>query len=371
LKISKEITDMNDLRWNYARPAMAMFGTMDQIRRHRGELLDFAGFGPIETPYRILHSEAGVNLRRYGEASHQGPALLIVPAPIKRAYIWDLAPQTSVVRHCLEKGMRVYLAEWTPAADAEQDFGLADYGDRLLKACVAAIQSDSGEAEVVLAGHSLGGILAAMFACLHPRHARAVLLLEAPLHFAADAGNFAPMVAATPDSRPIEKAFGNVPGSFLNVVSAVAAPHVFQWQRYLDWSLSMTSPEAFRTHMRVERWTHDEFPLPGRLFTEIVELLYRNDQLMNGSLWIGDRQIGPRDMKAPLLNVIDPRSTIIPPQSILPFHEAAASRSKKVLRYEGDVGVGLQHVGVLVGASAHAVIWPAIFDWLAEVGIAE
>jgi polyhydroxyalkanoate synthase len=189
------------------------------------------------------------------------------------------------------------------------------------------------------------------------------------LHFGADAGNFAPLVAAMPDSRPIEAAFGNVPGSFLNAVSAAAAPHVFQWERYLDWSLSMANPEAHSTHMRVERWTHDKFAMPGTLFTEIVELLYRNDQLMNGCLCVGDREIGPRDMKAPLLNVIDPRSTIIPPQSILPFHEAAASASKKVLQYEGDIGVGIQHVGVLVGTSAHAVIWPAIFDWLDEVKV--
>ena len=343
---------------------------MDRLRRQQGEALDLAGFGPIETPWRTVHAEAGVTLRRYGDASDDGPVLLIVPAPIKKAYIWDLAPEVSVVRRCIDNGMRVYLAEWTQTGDAEQNFGLADYGERLLKACVDAIGSECGETEIMLAGHSLGGVLATMFACLYPRHVRAVLLLEAPLHFGADAGDFAPLVAATPDSQPIGEAFGNVPGSFLNAVSAAAAPHVFQWERYLDWSMSNANPATRSNHIRVERWTHDEFAMPGKLFTEIVELLYRNDQLMNGTLRIGNREIGPRDMKAPLLNVIDPRSTIIPPQSILPFHEAAASRSKEILEYRGDIGVGIQHVGVLVGDSAHAVIWPAIFDWLREQTIA-
>jgi polyhydroxyalkanoate synthase len=45
-------------------------------------------------------------------------------------------------------------------------------------------------------------------------------------------------------------------------------------------------------------------------------------------------------------------------------NEAAASDKKLVLYYEGDVGVNLQHVGVLVGRNAHARIWPAIFAWL-------
>lgn len=361
-----EENTMNDFHWNHAGSAKILFEQMDRIRRRRGDALDLAGFGPVETPYRTLHSETGVTLRRYGDSPNNGPVLLIVPAPIKRPYIWDLMPGISVVRACLDRGMRVYLAEWTAITVAEQSFGLADYGDRLLKACLDAIEADCGEHRVALAGHSLGGVLATSFACLYPQHVRAMVLLEAPVHFGADAGDFAPLVAAAPDAQSIERAFGIVPGSFLNAVSAVAAPHAFQWERYVDWSLSMASREAMGIHMRVERWTHDEFALPGRLFAEVVDRLYRNDELMRGTLRVGARQIGPGDLKAPLLNVIDPRSSVIPPRSILPFHQAAASKSKKILQYEGDVGVGIQHVGVLVGSNAHALVWPAIFDWLDE-----
>ena len=359
---------MNMLEWSYVHTAKAAFEHMDDIRRRQGDMFDAAGFGPRETPYRVIHAEAGIRLRRYESAADKGPALLIVPAPIKRTYIWDMVPERSVVRRCLDQGMRVYLVEWTPASDAEHDAGLADYGDRLLRACLAAVVADAGQPGVILAGHSLGGTLATMLACLYPQQVRAMLLLEAPLHFGRDAGSFAPLVAATPDAKPIGDAFGKVPGSFLNLISSTAAPQVFQWERYIDWSLSFTDADALGMHMRVERWAHDEFPLPGKLFTDIVEQLYRDDQLMKGRLRLGDRQIGPQALKAPLLNVIDPRSTIIPPQSILPFHEAAASKVKKVLPYEGDIGVAIQHVGILVGRNAHAVIWPAIFDWLAEIG---
>jgi polyhydroxyalkanoate synthase len=359
-------------QWNYAHPAKTAFEQMDRLRQWRGVLLDAAGFAPKETPYRVLHAQPGVTLRSYGDASQDGPALLIVPAPIKRAYIWDLAPQVSVVRRCLQQRMRVYLAEWMQLDGTDEKSGLADHADRLLGACVDAIAADSGQTQVIVAGHSLGGTLAAIFACLHPQRTRALVLLEAPLHFAENAGNFAPLIAATPDARVIEETFGNVPGSFLNIASVVAAPVEFHWQRVIDFSRCMRSPgnrEAFVTHMRVERWTHDEFALPGKLFTEIIELLYRNDALMRGRLRIDGKRIGPRDLTVPLLNVIDPRSAVIPPQSIIPFHDAAASRSKKLLRYEGDTGVAIQHVGVLVGANAHAHIWPAIFDWLSEVGV--
>ena len=132
----------------------------------------------------------------------------------------------------------------------------------------------------------------------------------------------------------------------------------------MDRWLSLTDPKALATHMRVERWTHDEFALPGKLFTDIVESLYRRDDFMGGRLAIGERSVGPHDLRAPLLSVVDFRSKVIPPQSVLPFHEAAGSERKLVLSYGGDVGVNLQHVGVLVGRSAHAMLWPQIFDWI-------
>ena len=339
------------------------FQRMDLLRHARGHELDRAGYAPEETPFDVLHSEPGLRLRRY-HGGGDGPALLIVPAPIKRAYIWDLAPDISVVRRCLEHGMQVYLAEWTPTHGDTCSFGLTDYASRLLLACHDAIRADCGAEQLRVAGHSMGGILAAIFACRHPEAVHSVALLEAPLHFGPGTGDFAPLVAALPTARWLADGFGHVPGSFLNLVCAIAAPHVYQWERALDRHRSADTPGAMDSHMQVERWTCDEFAMPGGLFSEAVDRLYREDALQRGQLVVAGQAIGPQDLQARLLTVYDPRSTIIPPAAVLPFHEAAASRSKLLLRYEGDVGVTLQHVGVLVGRNAHAVLWPQILEFL-------
>ncbi|CAN7379435.1 alpha/beta fold hydrolase [Massilia sp. LjRoot122] len=357
---------------SFVMPSFAALGAialknMDRSRQARGQLLDRAGYGPQETPFSILHSEPGLSLRRFGEEQPDGPAVLLVPAPIKRSYIWDLAPDTSVVRRWMEQGYRVYLAEWTPLPDdTTEDFGLDDYGERLLSACQRAIEADSGRTKLSIAGHSLGGILAAMYSCLHPDRVEATVLLESPLHFEKGSCCFRPLVDSTPHARQIADNFRQVPGVFLNLMSAIAEPHAFQYERMMDRWLSFANPRLLTTHMRVERWTHDEFPLPGRLFTELVEQLYRNDEFTRGELAVGKRRIGPQDLRAPLVSVLDPRSKLIPEAANLPFHDAAASERKCLLHYEGDVGVNLQHVGILVGTSAHARIWPAIFGWLAE-----
>jgi polyhydroxyalkanoate synthase len=234
----------------------------------------------------------------------------------------------------------------------------------MLRDCVEDVTRRTGQSRVVLIGHSLGGTLAAVFAARHPELVRGIALLEVPLHFGPDAGAFAPLVAMSPHAGWLRGADAVVPGSFLDVVSALAAPMSFQVARYADLLLSLGNRELLATHMRVERWSLDEFALPGQLFEEVVERLYRRDEFMAGALSIAGRRVGPTALTAPMLTVVNPHSRVIPPGSVLPFHQAAAATPKRLMRYHGDVGVAIQHVGVLVGRHAHRELWPMLLHWV-------
>lgn len=372
---------MNDAGRNLLAPLRYGLEHSDRVRRERGRWLDALGFGPVETPSRVVRSWPGAELRAYGDAGRaprpsSAAALLIIPAPIKQAYIWDLAPDVSVVRRALEAGRRVYLIRWTEPerGAAERDDGLAAYADSLIARSLEGMAADHGGGAAipaVLAGHSLGGTLAAIFAALHPEAVRALVLLEAPMCFGGTAaGAFAPLLRQGPPGDAIVAALGGrVPGSFLNLVGTAAAPDAFQWERWRDAMASLPDPATLQLHLGVERWTLDEFPLPGRLFAEVVEQLYREDGFWRGTLRVGSRLAVPARITAPVLAVFDPRSRIIPPVSIVPFVKALSARADaRVLRYEGDTGVALQHVGVLVGRNAHRRLWPVILDWIRQHG---
>src|SRR5918996_3742938 len=154
----------------------AWFEQLDRVRRMQGAMLDATGLRPLETPYAVVHSEPAVCLRRYSGANAAGPVVLIVPAPIKRPYIWDLAPEVSVVRRCLAAGARVFLVDWQPAPP---QFGLHHYAERLLLDCLGA----AGGERAILLGHSLGGLFAAIFSALHAARVRGLALLASPLNF--------------------------------------------------------------------------------------------------------------------------------------------------------------------------------------------
>jgi polyhydroxyalkanoate synthase len=263
--------------------------------------------------------------------------------------------------------MNVYVVEWTDPRRRGRGFGLDEYADRMLRDCLTVVADRTGQSRIPVMGHSLGGTIAAVSAALHPELVEALVLLEAPMHFGDDASVFAPMLAISPHVGQMRTPGRPVPGSFLNIVSLLAAPMTFQLARYVDLMLSLADPARLGTHLAVERWTLDELPVPGRLFEDVVERLYRRDQFMAGTLKVGSRQIGPAALTTPLLTVLNPHSQVAPVESVLPFHRAAASRRKQLTVYEGDVGVAIQHVGVLVGRTAHRRLWPAVLRWLDEV----
>jgi polyhydroxyalkanoate synthase len=342
----------------------AIFKQLDRSRHWLGELLDLLACGPQETPSRVVFHEPGVTLRSYGNVQTDVPVLLVVPAPIKRAYIWDLLPSVSVVRRCLRAGLRVYMIHWERPGQPEQGFGLAEYGDRLIHDCIRVVAVETRERRVFLAGHSLGGTLAALFSALHTNQVHGLVLLGTPVHFGKGAGLLGTVVAAAPWAQALTAVLGNVPGSFLSTISFAADPVTFGWWRWMDWLGSLPDPRALEVLVRVERWTLDETPLARRLFEELCELLLREDRFIRGTLEVGGTRVAPELVTVPLLDVVDPECKLVPPQAVLPFHEAVGSPDTTLLEYHGDRGVALRHIGMLVGRDAHQHLWAEVIGWM-------
>ncbi len=343
------------------------FESMDRTRRQHGAVMDRLGYGPRESEYQTVLKKPCMRLRFYGGDANAGRIALIVPAPIKRHYIWDLMPERSVVQRALHAGMQVYLVEWTDPSESLIPPGLKDYADGMIRQCIREIRSAQPGGRIFLLSHSLGGIFSAIYAALYPQQIAGTVMVEVPLHFSPDTGCFGPLVANSPSARELTRATDTVPGTLLNWASMLASPATFGSARYADLFASLPSTPKFKSHWLVERWTLDETPMSSKLFTQIVEHLYREDRFMHRTLSISGRHIGPQDFTVPLLSVYDPESVVIPPPSVMEFHAAAASKKKQLVAYEGDTGVALAHVGALVGENAHRRLWPDIFDWIGAV----
>jgi polyhydroxyalkanoate synthase len=338
----------------------AQFGIADILRRAQGHAFATFGLGPTECPYQVIASGSFWRLRDYtGHATAQ--SLLIVAAPIKRPYIWDLAPAASAIRGCLEQGMHVRLLEWLPASPATGNNGITEYTEAIGD-CVAQISGAGAGTKPFLMGHSLGGTLAAIFGALAPGAVRGLVLLGAPLCFGPATSRFRDaLVSLVPpglsDAEPC-------PGSLLSHASALASPDAFIWSRLTDAAFSAGDSHTLEIHARVERWALDEAPLPGKLVHQLINWLYRENLFCQGDLKIGDALVGPRALSVPTLAVVNTADDVAPLASVKPFIDAMPTTDTRIIEYPGEIGVCLQHLGMLIGRQARAELWPDIFSWI-------
>jgi len=338
----------------------AQFQMADVLRRAQGDMLG-AFLRPAECPFQVIASRPYWRLRDYG-GDNASQALLIVAAPIKRPYIWDLSPSVSTIRHCLRMNFHVYLLDWLPASRSTNDNGFNEYATAIFD-CVAKISADTRRrSKPFLAGHSLGGTLAAIYGALASDTIRGLVLLSAPLCFQPETSRFRDaLVSLVPSELSDADPF---PGSLLSYVSALASPNTFIWSRQIDAALSVTDTQALDIHARVERWALDEAALPGRLMHQIVDWLYRENRFCGGTLTLDDQTLDPSCLSVPTLAVVNTADEVAPPASVKPFFDAMAAKKARIIEYPGEPGTSLQHVAILVGRQAHARIWPEIFSWL-------
>jgi polyhydroxyalkanoate synthase len=337
------------------------FSAIDAFRRMQGDVLASLGFGPIESTYRVIASGSYWRLRDY-DTIHRSRPVLIVAAPIKRPYIWDLAPASSAIRRCLGTGLRVYLLEWLPASENTCSVGIAECV-QAISAALETIGSGRGGQKPILMGHSLGGTLAAIYAATASETIDGLVLLGAPLCFRPGESPFRDALvklvpAPLSDSDPY-------PGSILSQASAAASPETFIWSRFLDAIRCAADRRALEIYARVERWALDEVALPGKLVSEIVELLYRENRFCRGILNVKGRTIGLENLSAPTLAIVNMADLVAPLHSVSPIGEAIGHEKFHIIEYSGETGVCLQHLGILVGRQAHAQVWPQITDWIA------
>ena len=126
--------------------------------------------------------------------------------------------------------------------------------------------------------------------------------------------------------------------------------------------MSVTDSHAMEIHARVERLALDDVALPGKLVHQLIEWLYRENLFCQGALKIGGTFVGPESVSVPTLAVVNTADDVALLDSVKPFMEAMPANDARIIEYPGEIGVCLQHLGILIGREARAQVWPDIIS---------
>lgn len=319
------------------------------------------------TPKETIYAQGTLKLHRYApiaDSVYRVP-VLIVASLVNQPYILDLVPGQSLVEFLLRQGYDVYLIEWGRPRREHASLTLEDHVlDRLPK-CVDRVLAASGERELSMIGYCIGGLLAVLYAALHPGvpagPLKNLVCMAAPIN---SDGLEALKVWMGPsfDEDALLQQFGNVPADW--VQNTLRALRPFGKLAGAANLLNRAADEEFvRSNLRMGKWETDNIPFPGGVFRQMVNDFLRANKLVKGEWSIGGRRVDLAAIEVPLLHLLARDDHITPYAAARDLVRLAGSRDKQEVVVPGG------HVGLVAGRAAEKRMWPALDAWLAPRSI--
>jgi polyhydroxyalkanoate synthase len=265
--------------------------------------------------------------------------LLIVPPQINKFYVFDLVPEKSVIRYCLEAGLQTFAISWKNPSAAEQGFGLDTYVAALERA-VDAMREITGSNDVNIWGSCSGGITTSAFL------AHLAVRGEPKVHSATVAVCLLDMAAAqnttaglfvTPESvaaaKRASQLAGVVEGRELARMFAWMRPNDLIWNYWVNNYLLGNAPPAFD----VLYWNNDTTRLPARLHADFLDLIDANPFVNAGRLMVRDTPLDMAQVDLDSYVVAGLSDHITPWQGCYNTGKLYGSRSTFVLTNSGHI----------------------------------
>ncbi len=302
-----------------------------------------------------IWSEGGSRLLDYGGA---GPVVLFVPSLVNRAYVLDLAPGLSMMRHLAGAGLRPLLLDWGWPGEVERGYTLTDYIAGRLERALAAAAADG---PVVLAGYCMGGNLALAAALRRPELVRALALLATPWDFhAAGAEPAQALARLLPLAEPLLAFSRTLPVDALQLLFAMLDPWSIA-RKYR--SFARLDPEGRRAQLFValEDWLNDGVPLAAPVARECLAGWYGENTPARGAWRVAGLPVLPQALRRPAFVAVPARDRIVAPESAEPL----ALLIPGATLHRPAAG----HIGMAAGSQAAAALWQPFADWVAALGI--
>jgi len=312
------------------------------------------------TPSRIALDLRTVRLRDFAKADSGVPTLLCTPFALHGGAVADLASGHSLVAALRDAGIeRLFMADWRSASADRRFLGIDDYLADL------NVLVDELGGLVDLVGLCQGGWLSLVYAGRFPSKVRKLVMAGAPIDIAARPSELSALAAATPlttfqslvslgNGRVIGRNVAKLWGS-----DTVEADDIRR-------SLQTLEPTGSQEYARLEAifrtWNEWTIDIPGTYYLEVIEKLYKRNELAAGCFVALGHKIDLSHLRLPVYLLAGSADDVVAPEQLLAV-ERLVGTPREHLRHEV---APCDHLGLFMGRATLEDYWPRIVRWLKE-----
>ena len=312
---------------------------------------------------RIALELSTMCLRDFSRQASGQSTLICAPFALHGATIADFAPGHSVVEVLRHTGLsRVFVTDWRSAAPEMRFFTIDNYLADL------NIAVDDIKPPVDLIGLCQGGWLALAYAARFPAKVRRLVLAGAPIDFHAAPSNVSRAIGSIPFfafEHLVESGNGRVLGQ--HVLEALRpALNAERASQVLQLAEDMDSDERRELEACFRNWNAWTVDLPGQYYLEVVDRLYRHNQIARNEFVALGRPVSLADVHARTFLLAGRDDQVVAPEQLFAAARLVGTHSGAVEQAIEECG----HLSLFLGSRALAGTWPRIGRWLNENALA-
>jgi poly(3-hydroxybutyrate) depolymerase len=318
------------------------------------------------SPQQIVRRTGLTRLRDFTApgAGDVVPTLVLPPQAGHDSSIIDYTTEQSQMLTIAAAGLeRLYALEWVGVTQATKDATIGDY----LAEVDAAVEQAGEGGPVNLVGDCQGGWLATIYAALHPERVNTLTIAGAPIDFhVGDAVIRESVEALSNDDLSFYRAMvalgdGVLKGEFLLGGFIVIRPET-ELDRQLQLLANVRDPRHVERYRAFEDWFKHTQDLAGPFYLWIVEHLFRDNELVRGTLTIDGQAIDLSRIACPINLLAGATDHITPPEQVFALADAVSTPAELITRRTTSGG----HLGLFMGSEALREHWPVVMASVLE-----
>ncbi len=318
------------------------------------------------SPHEIVFEASVARLRDFSTSPPTRdlvPTLVLPPQAGHDSCIVDYSAQQSQMRTILNAGLtRAFTLDWIGATDQTKDAGIDDY----LHVIDQAIDRLGGHANLI--GDCQGGWLATIYAALHPGRINTLTIAGAPIDFhSGEPVIHAALKALAPDGNLnfyralVDAGGGTLSGEHMLTGFIMIKPDN-EIGRQLQLLAHLDDVAHVERYREFEDWFKHTQAISGAFYLWIVEHLFRDNELIAGTLEVGGERVDLARISSPLNLLAGASDHITPPDQVFALADYASTDEADVLR---DTTAG-GHLGLFMGREALSDHWPPLLAAVLE-----